>query len=330
MNLKICRIALASCMMVVAAPLVHAATPVEQAQSMVAKGDLQGALTVLDDYLKTSPKDADARFTRGLVLTKLGRTDDAIAVFSALTKDYPQLPEPYNNLAVLYAQKGQYDKARDALEAALATHPSYATASENLGDVYAALAGVAYNRALMLDKNNQQIRYKLSLINKLSAPAGKTQVANEAAPKPPPTEDHAAQAAAPAAKSEAPENSEAAAAPASPAIDKAAITAAVEGWAAAWSKQDVNAYFSHYAKDFNPGDGQSYAAWKKERTARVKGPKFIKVKLSDIQINTLDAKRVRVRFKQDYHSNLLSSVVTKGLELEDAGGRWKILRENVR
>jgi len=67
---------------------------------------------------RTSPQDAEARFSRGLVLVKLSRTDEAIKVFADLTRDYPQLPEPYNNLAVLYAQKGDYEKARDALEAA--------------------------------------------------------------------------------------------------------------------------------------------------------------------------------------------------------------------
>ena len=135
-----------------------AATPVEQAQSQLASGDLQGALKTLDKYLAGAPQDAEARFTRGLVLVKLNKTDDAIRVFADLTRDYPQLPEPYNNLAVLYAQQGDYEKARDALEAALATHPAYSTAHENLGDIYAALAGAAYNRAVMLDQNNQAVR----------------------------------------------------------------------------------------------------------------------------------------------------------------------------
>jgi tetratricopeptide (TPR) repeat protein len=49
-----------------------------------------------------------------------------MAVFSKLTEDYPELPEPYNNLAVLYAQQKQYDKARTALEMAIRIHPGYA------------------------------------------------------------------------------------------------------------------------------------------------------------------------------------------------------------
>ena len=56
--------------------------------------------------------------------------------------DYPELPEPHNNLAVLYAQKGDYELARDELEAAIGAAPDYAIAYENLGDIYARLAAV--------------------------------------------------------------------------------------------------------------------------------------------------------------------------------------------
>ncbi|MBV8063690.1 MAG: tetratricopeptide repeat protein, partial [Nevskia sp.] len=124
-----------------ALPALAAAPPVQEAQTLLSQGDYKGALDRLDRYLASSPQDAEGRFTRGLALVKLNRTDEAIKTFSELTRDYPQLPEPYNNLAVLYAQKGDYEKARDALEAALATHPAYATAHENLGDIYSALAG---------------------------------------------------------------------------------------------------------------------------------------------------------------------------------------------
>src|SRR5579885_1204418 len=155
-----------------ALPAFATAPTVQEAQILMSKGDYAGALGLLDAYLAHTPQDAEARFTRGLALVKLDRIDEAITVFSDLTRDYPKLPEPYNNLAVLYAQKGEYEKARDALEAALATHPAYATAHENLGDIYAALAGAAYNRALMLDQSNQVVRNKLNLISELDRVPG--------------------------------------------------------------------------------------------------------------------------------------------------------------
>lgn len=75
----------------------------------------------------------------------MGRNAEAITVFTRLTEDFPELPEPYNNLAVLYAQQKQYNKARTALEMAIRTHPSYAVAhSEEI--VYAKLASQAYDK----------------------------------------------------------------------------------------------------------------------------------------------------------------------------------------
>ncbi len=106
-------------------------------------------------------QEANRLFKQGLALTEQGKTAEAIKVFTSLTEDYPQLPEPYNNLAVLYAGQGQYEKAKVALEMAIRTHPSYATAHENLGDIYAKMASQAYDRALQLDKSNTSSATKL-------------------------------------------------------------------------------------------------------------------------------------------------------------------------
>lgn len=138
-----------------------------EVQSLMKQGQMPQALEKVDAYISTKPKDAQGRFMRGLILTELGRSADAIAVFTKLTEDFPELPEPYNNLAVLYAQQKQYDKARTALEMAIRTHPSYSIAHENLGDVYAKLASQAYDKALQLDSSNAATQTKLSLIKDL-------------------------------------------------------------------------------------------------------------------------------------------------------------------
>src|SRR5574341_1005217 len=113
--------------------------------------------------LAAKPRDAQARFLKGLILTEQGSTKEAVEIFLKLTQDYPDLPEPYNNLAVIYASQGQYDKARAALEQSIRTHPSYATAYENLGDVYATLASQAYDKALQIDSSNTAAKNKLAL-----------------------------------------------------------------------------------------------------------------------------------------------------------------------
>ena len=114
------------------------------------------------------------RFLKGVVQTEAGRTADAIETFSGLNQDYPELPEPYNNLAVLYAGQSQFDKARTALEQAVRANPDYAIAHENLGDVYAKLAGLSYSKAQQLDTANATVPPKLALIRQLFAPADRT------------------------------------------------------------------------------------------------------------------------------------------------------------
>jgi ketosteroid isomerase-like protein len=141
--------------------------------SQLAKaGKLAEAMTRVDQYLSTQPKDAQMRFIKGVIQKDAGKTSDAIATFTRLTEDYPELPEPYNNLAVLYAGQGQFDRARNALEMAIRTNPSYSTAHENLGDVYSKLASQAYNKALQLDNANTVVPPKLALIREIFNPTG--------------------------------------------------------------------------------------------------------------------------------------------------------------
>ena len=142
-------------------------------QRLMKQGQLPQALDKTDAYIASKPRDPQGRFMRGLILTEMGRTADAIAVFTKLAEDFPELPEPYNNLAVLYAQQKQYDKARTALEMAIRTHPSYSIAHENLGDVYAKLASQAYDKALQLDSSNKSTQTKLSMIKEMITTSGK-------------------------------------------------------------------------------------------------------------------------------------------------------------
>ncbi len=130
-------------------------------------GQPNEALQRADRYLATKPGDAQMRFLKGVILTDLKQSVQAIDVFTKLTQDYPELAEPYNNLAVLHAAQGQYEKARAALETAVRNDPNYAVAQENLGDVYAMLASVAYARAVELDPANAAIPPKLTLIREL-------------------------------------------------------------------------------------------------------------------------------------------------------------------
>lgn len=173
----------------------------QDAQALIRQGQYAQALEKLDPALAARPKDAQLRFLRGVALSELNRANEAISIFQKLTEDYPELPEPYNNLAVLYAQQRQYEKARQSLELAIRTHPSYATAHENLGDIYARLASQAYDKALALDSSNLTAQNKLSMIKEMMTVGGKTvrPVAPPvAAPPPKPAPVAAVPAVAPA------------------------------------------------------------------------------------------------------------------------------------
>jgi tetratricopeptide (TPR) repeat protein len=158
--------------MVAASTVVIAASPedLHEAQRLYGQGKLPAALEKIDAYLVAQPRDAQGRFLRGLVLTDQKRTAEAIQVFTALTEDFPELAEPYNNLAVLYAAQGNYERARAVLELAIQTHPAYALAQENLGDIYAQLAARAYDRALQLDRANTSAGAKAAKAKELIAP----------------------------------------------------------------------------------------------------------------------------------------------------------------
>jgi len=135
----------------VAAPAAARADDVADVKQLLRAGQTAQAAAKLDASLALKPKDPELRFLKGVMLTESGHATQAIDVFVALIADYPELAEPYNNLAVLYAAQGRYDKARVALEAAIRGNPRYTTAYENLGDVYARLAAQAYSRAEQLD-----------------------------------------------------------------------------------------------------------------------------------------------------------------------------------
>ena len=144
-------------------------TEAEEISRLVREKNLPGALERADAFLVKNPRDLQVRFLRAVILSDQNKTDDAVSAFEALTQDFPELPEPYNNLAVLHANQGQLDRARSLLQQAIIAQPNYVTAYENLGDVYVSLAAEAYQRALKLDPNNQAAQSKLTLAREISA-----------------------------------------------------------------------------------------------------------------------------------------------------------------
>ena len=337
--------------------------PLQEANQLFRQGQFDRAMERVNGYLASRPKDARGRFLKGLILTEQNKPNEAIKVFTELSQDYPELPEPYNNLAVLYASQGQYDKARNSLEMAIRTHPSYATAHENLGDIYAKMASQAYDKALQLDRGNQAAQSKLNLIKDLFSqgprPQAKVSVAKaettptpvaqpvpapaakSAAATPPPAPQSAPAATAKSAAEpvvapsaptastkaggEAREPTRASAAP--PSSDE--VLRSVNGWARAWASNDVAGYLGYYAPDFQTPKGESRSAWEAERKSRIAKPRKIEVGVDSPKVKFDERNRAVVSFKQHYKSGGLNVSSNKTLVLVKSGDKWLIQQERV-
>jgi Flp pilus assembly protein TadD len=138
------------------------------ATKMYRDGQYSLALEHIDAWLKPRPRDARGRFLRGMIFSALKKPDEAARIYTDLTQEFPELPEPYNNLAVIYAERGELERAREFLESAVRANPRFAAAHENLGDIHARLAAASYERALMLNTENKVLAAKLRAANELA------------------------------------------------------------------------------------------------------------------------------------------------------------------
>ncbi|MEI7429322.1 MAG: tetratricopeptide repeat protein [Betaproteobacteria bacterium] len=321
---------------------------VPEIQRLMKQGQMSQAMEKVEILISAKPREAQGRFLKGLILTETGRQSDAIAVFTKLTEDFPELPEPYNNLAVLYAQQKQYDRARAALEMAIRTHPSYSIAHENLGDVYSKLASQAYDKALQLDSSNAATQTKLSMIKEListsSKPGTKPAASTRTEPEPvklavaeqPKSAPVKAVEKAPETVTKPTETKAQPATEAKPPVDKtpiisnneADVAKALQGWAHAWSSKDVKTYLNFYASDFQTPNGMARKAWETERTQRIDKPGKLQVSVDDIKVSLVGDKAT-VRFRQHYTSSTLKTSASKTVIFVKSGNKWLIQQERV-
>ncbi len=331
---RVAGLAIAQCALLFAVSAGAQTDELQDVSQMLKQGQFDQALTRVNSYLATRPKDARGRFLKGLILAEQSKPNDAITVFTELTKDFPDLPGPYNNLAVLYASQGQYDKARMALEQAIRTHPSYATAHENLGDIYAKMASQAYDKALQLDKSNATAQTKLNLIRDLFPADPRSAKVAAAKAEPAKTVTAAAPITAydptkpavvpPVAKGPEPAAKPAPATAGKPDTDE--VMTHVNAWARSWSDNDIPGYLGAYAADFRTPTGNR-AAWEAERKARIAKPRKIQVVIESPKVEFEASNRAKVTFTQHYRSDALKSSNTKTLVMTKAGDKWLIQQE---
>ena len=139
-------LALAALAVLLHATGLSADEPIDGVLSLLSERRYSEARSELEPLLKRNPQAVRLRLIDGILRARDGRTAEAIVVFEKLRHDRPDMFEPHNNLAVLYAGQGRLDAARESLAAALERRPD-AVAYANLGDLHMKLADRAYARA---------------------------------------------------------------------------------------------------------------------------------------------------------------------------------------
>lgn len=303
----------------------------ESAYTLFTANKMAAAKQQVDAVLKKQPNNPAARFLKGRILGKQGKIKQAISVYKQLSKDHPGLPEPYNNLAAIYASQGEYHQARDALLSAINTHPSYAAAYENLGNIYSKMAIIAYNRALELDKQQKPVKLQLANIDRLVTVSGG-----------PTTKSHAAVSTSNPAIAAATEKTTRKITRTPPKIEAKAeaetnaehqeaqkIIETLYAWSQAWSSQKPVDYLTFYAPDFRIPGNMSRKAWERQRKQRVKKPRFIKITIESPEVLFIDNAHARLSFYQDYHSDKFRDKIRKTLLLQKINAQWRIIEEIV-
>ncbi len=264
-------------------------------------------LSLLDEQ----PENLQLQFLTALALQNNNQQQLAIQHYQQIIKAHPELPEPRNNLAIIYLQQGQPDKAVDLLIASLQTHPAYATVWHNLSNLYKGLASEAYRKALSEENNTRSVVHKIELteLNSLHSSTGQA-------------EDVSQPSHQVAGISKQPEKT----VENDIAVDN--IIDIVLNWANAWSEKDINAYIDAYTIAYK-GKSANHNKWEKQRRERIGRPGKIKVELSEIRVKSKAESYAIIEFKQAFTSSSYNDRVLKRLHLTKVNNKWKISREST-
>jgi|TARA_B110000037_G_scaffold205913_1_gene251309 hypothetical protein len=264
------------------------------------------ALEKIKKRLRQTPDEPRLLFYKGVTEAKLNQIDNAIKTYNGLINKYPNLPEPYNNLAVIYAERQELDLAKDTLEKAIKTNSSYSVAHINLGDIYTQMATNAYNMAFEIDKDNKIARNKLKLITELFNYKPNTNeksiIVEELDAK--------------IIKIE----------PRNKSVDKKKIIEKIAAWKTAWEAKDLDSYFDSYSENFKYPNQMNQEQWEKYRRDRIMNKKEITINISNIKTK-FKKDIVHAIFYQDYKSTGYQQKSKKTLIFEFQANDWKIIEE---
>ena len=306
MKNKLCALAIIGSLILLSSATISAQSNIDEIKLLLTKGKYSSAETLVNNDIDNDLNNPELLFYRGIIETNLGKNNKAIDTFRELTERFPELPEPFNNLAVLYAEKGQFRLAKEILEQAIKTNPSYLTAHINLGDIFTKMASEAYNKALEIDKTNNVAITKLSMITQLFnyQPNTKNTTIKLENTK---TETKNIKLS----KKEIKEN----------------ILDAIENWKVAWEAKNMDGYLSSYSPNFNYPNGMTKSQWEKYRTSRIISKKTISISIASIKLRFKKEKKVVATFTQNYKSGKLNQTSNKKLLFSGENDQWLILEE---
>ena len=271
-------------------------------QQLITQKRFVDAASTGEQLLEQNPSHSQTRFLTAYAYQMSAQTEQAIRLYQGLIEDNPQLPEPRNNLAMIYLAQGDYDRASQLLVEALNTHSSYAIAYDNLSQVYKGIASEAYRRAVSESSEPSRYTHKIELTAITELETAPAQLpATESAPEPTLVNF---------------------------ANQETRLIESVKAWAQAWSDKDFAAYTGFYTPQYR-AKFESHQQWLEQRRNRITRPGTINVEVSDIQIKWRSEDRAFIDFKQAFDSPRYSDRVKKRLGFNLIGSEWKITEERV-
>jgi tetratricopeptide (TPR) repeat protein len=298
-------------------------------QQLIVQKQFAKAVQAGEQILRQTPNHANTRFLTAYAHQMTGETDKAIKMYQALIRDKPELPEPRNNLAMIFLEKGDYDQASQLLVSAINTNISYSIAYANLSQVYKGIASESYRRAVSQSDEPAKYTHDIELtaitwLDNLDT-ATETQIASL-----PITE---ATSTDPLEKKPAANKTTVAVSKPTPTLVNVAnqdtlLIERVRNWAKAWSNKDFTSYTASYATGYQD-KFPTHAQWVNHRRGRILRPGNIKVEVTDFTVKQRDADRATVDFTQTFSSPRYSDRVVKRLDFNRVGSQWKIASERV-
>ena len=294
-------------------------------QQLIVQKQYAKAIQSGEQTLRQAPQDSNTRFLTAYAYQMTGKTDQAIKMYEDLIRDEPQLPEPRNNLAMIFLAQGDYDRASQLLVSAINTRINYAIAYNNLSQVYKGIASEAYRRAI--SESSEPAKYthdiELMAITRLDHSSAESQTQIASLPTSEPVLPKATATEAPVAE----------VASAIPSLVNIAnldtlMIEKVMSWAKTWSSKDFDNYKASYAPDYRD-KFKTHEQWVQYRRGRILRPGDIKVDVSNFSIKQRNSSTVTVDFTQAFSSPNYSDRVVKRLYFERFGNQWKIAKERV-